>query len=84
MSLEDKAQEIELKQWELNNKPRPAPLRYSPGDAGYGPEFCDECGSDIPRERREHGYSVCVDCKSKQEAKNKHICQKPRLGWLSR
>lgn len=27
-----------------------------------GPEDCQECGNDIPMERREHGYDLCVGC----------------------
>lgn len=71
MSQEDRAQEQELMQWELNNRSRPEPVRYSPGDAGYGPEDCDGCGAEMPTVRREHGFTICVGCKSAQESRAK-------------
>lgn len=69
MSLEDAAQDIEQKQWELNNlSRRPAALaKYEPEDPGYGPAECDECGSEMPIERREWGYELCVPCKQLTE-----------------
>lgn len=73
MSQEDKAQEQELIQWERNNRSRPAPVRYAPGDAGYGPEFCEYCDADMPVARREHGFTICVDCKSKLEARERNF-----------
>lgn len=72
MSLEDKAQEQELMQWELNNRARVAPVSYKPGDVGYGPEFCDSCDADMPEPRRKWGFTVCVDCQTATEAKQKH------------
>lgn len=72
MSMEDIAQEVELKQWELNNASRQAPVKYAPGDAGYGPAECDECGSDMPAARRAHGFTICVACKTSQELQQKH------------
>lgn len=67
MSLEDRAQEQELMAWERNNRPRTEPARYAPTDAKYGPEFCQSCDDDMPVIRRAYGYTVCVDCKTKQE-----------------
>lgn len=74
MSDEDRAQAIELQQWELNNKSRPAPVHaMAPGDPGYGPEFCvvDDCGVEMPAERRAWGFSVCTSCKAAAERKSK-------------
>lgn len=70
MSMEDKAQELELLHWELNNKPKTDEERYSPGEAGYGPEECDECENKMPPERRAWGYRVCVHCKEAQEKRD--------------
>lgn len=70
MSLEDKAQEHEAQIWEMNNRAREV-VRYQPGDKGYGPEECDQCGADMPPERRAHGFTVCVHCKSAAEARNR-------------
>ncbi len=67
MAMKDVAQAIELQQWELNNASRPAPLKYAPDDEGYGPEECEECGAAMPVQRREHGFTICVGCKSAQE-----------------
>lgn len=74
MSQEDKAQEQELMQWERNQS-RPAPVRYAPGDAGYGPAECEYCDADMPAARREHGFTVCVDCKTKLEARERNSRQ---------
>ncbi len=73
MSIEDYAQEQELMRWELNNRSRPEPLSYAPGDAGYGPEQCDDCDAEMPAVRRAHGFRICVACKSEQEAIAKHF-----------
>ncbi len=70
MSLEDAAQDHEAKIWALNNRPREV-VSYGPGDKGYGPEFCVECGADMPPQRRAHGFTVCVPCKSASEASNR-------------
>jgi RNA polymerase-binding transcription factor DksA len=67
MSEEDKAQEVELKQWEHNNRSRQEPKKYAPTDEGYGPEECDDCGSSMPTARREHGFKICVSCKTIEE-----------------
>lgn len=63
MSMEDIAQEQELKQWEFNNRPRPEPKRFVPGDAGYGPAEC-ECGEPLPSARREWGFRLCIECQT--------------------
>lgn len=72
MSIEDYAQQQELMRWELNNQSRPDPVRYEPGQPGYGPEFCVLCDEDMPAARREHGFKICVSCKSAQEADDRH------------
>lgn len=66
MSAEDIAQEIELRQWEFNNRSR-GQVKYSVGEAGYGPEDCDECGNEMPTVRREYGFRLCVGCQSLRE-----------------
>lgn len=75
MSAEDIAQEVELKQWELNNRTRPEVKRYAPGDQGYGPEFCttEDCENPMQDKRREWGFTVCVECQAKAETKAKHF-----------
>lgn len=73
MSMEDYAQEIELAAWARNNASRPDPVKYAPGDAGYGPEDCDECGATMPAARRAHGFTICVECRTKQEVREKHL-----------
>lgn len=73
MSMEDDAQVLELMLWERTNASRPEPVKYAPGDAGYGPEDCDECGAEMPQARRAHGFTICVSCKTKHEAREKHL-----------
>lgn len=75
MSLEDKAQELELAHWEINNTPRGDSRKYQPDETGYGPEECDECGNQMPPERRAWGYTLCVHCK---EAHEKRDAQRAR------
>lgn len=67
MSAEDRAQEVELMEWERNNRSRPGPLKFAPGDHGYGPEQCVSCDDDMPAARREHGFDLCVACKTLAE-----------------
>lgn len=67
MSQEDHAQELELREWERNNAGRPAPVKYQPGDHGYGPAQCVSCDDDLPAVRREHGFDLCVPCKTAAE-----------------
>lgn len=68
MSFEDNAQKTELKEWERINASRPDPVKYRPGDIGYGPDLCVRCDNDMPKERREHGFKICRPCKSLEEA----------------
>jgi len=71
MSVEDRAQELELQDWERNNRSRPVRPRFSPGEPGYGPAECAECGDDMPAERRAMGSHVCTACKTLQEQQQK-------------
>lgn len=71
MSEEDRAQEVELRQWERNNASRPAPVKYAPGEDGYGPEECDECGAKMPTARRVYGFELCVECKTIEEQRSR-------------
>ncbi|BCP56336.1 hypothetical protein K32_49530 [Kaistia sp. 32K] len=64
MSAEDQAQQVELREWERNNASRPAPVKYKPGDHGYGPAHCVSCDDDMHPARREHGFDLCVPCKT--------------------
>lgn len=65
MSLEDDAQQYEAKLWELRNINRKElPALKKPGEPGYGPEECDECGDTMPEVRRANGYLLCTACKS--------------------
>lgn len=67
MSDEDRAQDLELREWMHNNKPRGKVDKHQPGDDGYGPEFCNRCDAKMPTARREHGFKICVECKSADE-----------------
>lgn len=73
MSQEDRAQDEELHQWQLINKPRPPRPVYKPGDPEYGPEFCknDDCEDILPEARRRDGQQFCTECKSTQERREK-------------
>ena len=44
-----------------------AKFKYAPGEKGYGPEACDECGTEIPEVRRQYGYCLCVQCAEAEE-----------------
>lgn len=66
MSIEDRAQEIELAQWERNNQPRER-LIFNPDDEGYGPEQCVNCDDDMHEVRRAYGFKVCVVCATEFE-----------------
>lgn len=71
MSEADRAQELEARDWEINNRPRmPRPV-YSPHERGYGPAECVECGDDMPDLRRAMGCEMCTDCTSIQERRQK-------------
>lgn len=69
MSQEDRAQSEEAVQWELLNRPRPPAPEFTPGEAGYGPEFCanEDCGEPMPELRRRAGRHFCTDCQSSFE-----------------
>lgn len=71
MSEEDRAQALELLDWERNNRVRPERHRYQPGEPGYGPAECVECGDDMAPERRAMGSHVCTACKTLQERTQK-------------
>jgi len=70
MSLEDNAQEHEAKIWAINNRPREV-VSYKPGDAGYGPEECVECGAEMHPVRRAHGFKLCTPCASATERRRR-------------
>lgn len=68
MSAEDIAQDIELRQWQMNNLGRgDQQTRFKPDEPGYGPDECEECGAKMPAERRAWGFELCVDCKQATE-----------------
>lgn len=69
MADEDRAQDVELREWEANNRSRGAQVRFAPGEPGYGPEFCQvkTCEVDMPEQRRAWGFRVCVDCQQRAE-----------------
>jgi hypothetical protein len=75
MTPEDFAQALDLRQQEANNALRPPAVEYAPGDAGYGPEFCsnDDCGLDMPAERRQWGCKLCTSCQTADEQKARHV-----------
>lgn len=75
MAEEDIAQEVELRQWELNNRSRDTKIRFAPGEPGYGPEFCSNslCTADMPVKRREWGFFLCVDCQERIEQRQRHM-----------
>lgn len=66
MSSEDIAQEIELRQWEHNNRSR-GQVTYLPTESGYGPEECIGCGDEMNPLRRGYGFSRCVSCQTELE-----------------
>lgn len=67
MNLEDRAQEHEAALWEARQTPRPAAPQYEPGQAGYGPAECLDCGDDVPEFRRRHGWRRCTCCQTALE-----------------
>ena len=69
MGNEDAAQRLELLEWQQNNRTRTGQYKYSPEEAGYGPEFCSTCDEDMPLVRREYGFRVCVPCKQASEGR---------------
>lgn len=71
MSAEDKAQEIELKQWERDNKASSEPIRYEPTEAGYGPAECQACDANMHPVRRSYGFKLCVSCQQAREPRRR-------------
>ena len=67
MSIEDQAQEHELKMWEQAQRVRSVPT-FPPDHPLYGPEECDGCGANMPELRRRHGWRLCTSCQSDAEA----------------
>jgi formylmethanofuran dehydrogenase subunit E len=66
MSIEDKAQEHEAMIWEQNNRARSV-ARFNPGEAGYGPAECEDCGEEVHAVRRSYGFTTCTPCASARE-----------------
>ena len=75
MADEDRAQEVELREWELNNRSRNAKVRFAPGEPGYGPELCSNelCEAEMPVQRREWGFCICVECQGAIELRQRHM-----------
>lgn len=67
MSIEDQAQDHEIKLWERRNAPRPERPTYAPGDPKYGPACCEECDEPMPTLRRANGWLLCTSCQSLAE-----------------
>ena len=67
MSLEDKAQDHEAAEWLARNTSRPDKPIYKPGEPGYGPKWCEECGSAMPDLRRANGWLLCTSCQTAVE-----------------
>lgn len=42
-------------------------LRQGAAISALGSEFCDECGDEMPEERRKLGFKLCVPCASETE-----------------
>jgi RNA polymerase-binding transcription factor DksA len=70
MSIEDRAQELELRDWERNNRPRNEQKRFEPNQKGYGTSHCLDCGDEMPLLRRAMGKNMCTDCTSAEERKS--------------
>lgn len=69
MSEADAAQVVELQEWERNNRQR-GPVKYDPSSVNYGPEDCDECGTEMHEIRRGYGFKTCVICAGAKEVKD--------------
>jgi RNA polymerase-binding transcription factor DksA len=67
MSIEDRAQDHEATEWAARNAPRASAAQFAPEDAGYGPKYCEECGSTMPVLRRQHGWRLCTSCQGHVE-----------------
>ena len=68
MNIEDAAQAHEAQEWTIRNLAREV-VTYQPGERGYGPAECEECGDDMHPVRRGYGFKVCTKCQSRLEAK---------------
>lgn len=75
MADEDRAQDVELREWEVNNRSRGAKVRFAPGEPGYGPEFCAVavCEMEMPPERRAWGFTICVECQRRAEERARRM-----------
>lgn len=71
MSEADRAQELEARDWEYNNRPRTPSRLFAPHEKGYGLAECSECGEDMPPLRRAMGREMCTDCTSAHERRGK-------------
>ena len=70
MSIEDNAQAHEAQEWEIRNRAREV-VSYAPGEKGYGPEECEQCGADMHPVRRSYGFKVCTPCASATERRRR-------------
>lgn len=70
MSIEDNAQAHEAQEWEIRNRAREV-VSYKPGEKGYGPEECEQCGADMHPVRRAHGFKLCTPCASANERRRR-------------
>lgn len=75
MSIEDKAQEQEIAEWERRQRVTPRKT-YTPDDKEYGPAQCTECDAGMPAERRADGQRLCTECKSLQEWLDKRFMRR--------
>jgi len=73
MSIEDKAQELELQMWrQLNERtPSPSSKTFTQDEPGYGPAVCGECGEPMPDNRRRLGSHLCGECKEDLERRKR-------------
>lgn len=42
-------------------------IRQQSSQAASGAEFCVECGEDMPKERQQLGFKLCVPCAEESE-----------------
>lgn len=76
MSIEDRAQELEIREWERNNRVRPN-RTFAIGDPGYGQAACQDCEAPMPEQRRADGRSRCTPCQTAIEQRIER-----RARWL--
>lgn len=50
---------------------RPLTQVVNPGEPGYGPEECEECGAEMHQVRRGHGFKLCTPCQAASEARSR-------------